>query len=93
MLAPDAAGDGSAVSNLTVRIPANANATADTGILADVVNNVRVASDANEAPVRGTDRRSHRDPRRLAAQQRRRTGRRRRTASGSKRPAARWRSR
>jgi hypothetical protein len=49
LLVPDTAGDGSAVSNLTVRLPANANTTADTGILAEGVNNVRVASDANEA--------------------------------------------
>jgi hypothetical protein len=49
-VASDAQGDGSSVSNLTVRIPANTNEKADTGISADVVSNVRVASDANEPP-------------------------------------------
>lgn len=49
----DNVGDGSAVSNLTVRIPANTNSSADTGISSDAVSNVRVASDAREAPNAG----------------------------------------
>lgn len=47
-LVPDTAGDGSTASNLTVRIPANSNDTADTGIYAQSAANVRVASDAHE---------------------------------------------
>lgn len=47
-LVPDTLGDGSSVSALTVRIPANATGTADTGIYAQTVANVRVASDSHE---------------------------------------------
>jgi hypothetical protein len=42
-------GDGSAVSGLTVRIPARAGPAADSGIRADAVTGVRVSSDAEEA--------------------------------------------
>ena len=52
-LAPDSLGDGATVSNMTVRIPANVNTTADTGIATEVANNVRVASDAKEAQSAG----------------------------------------
>jgi len=46
----DSAGDGSAVSNLTVRIPAGTGTAVDSGIYADSVSGVRVASDAIEPP-------------------------------------------
>src|SRR5262249_49864304 len=45
---PDTLGDGSSASALTVRIPADTNDTADTGIYAQTVANVRVASDSHE---------------------------------------------
>jgi hypothetical protein len=47
-LVPDTLGDGSSASALTVRIPSNATGTADTGIYAQTVSNVRVASDSHE---------------------------------------------
>jgi hypothetical protein len=47
-LVPDTLGDGSSASSLTVRIPANVNNTADTGIYAQTVANVRIASDSHE---------------------------------------------
>ncbi|MFI5028204.1 MAG: hypothetical protein ACHQCF_04380, partial [Solirubrobacterales bacterium] len=47
-LVADTVGDGSVVSNLTVRIPSSTATKADTGIYADVVSGVRIASDANE---------------------------------------------
>jgi hypothetical protein len=43
----DPQGDGSLVSDLTVRVPSNTNATGDTGIASGAVSNVRVSSDAN----------------------------------------------
>jgi hypothetical protein len=43
----DPQGDGSLVSDLTVRVPSNTNATGDTGIASGTVSNVRVSSDAN----------------------------------------------
>jgi hypothetical protein len=43
----DTVGDGSAVSNLTVRIPAGTATVADSGIYADAVSGVRVASDVS----------------------------------------------
>jgi hypothetical protein len=47
-LAAGGPGEGSLVTSLTVRLPANANSTADTGIAAAAVANVRVASEAHE---------------------------------------------
>jgi hypothetical protein len=47
-LIPDTLGDGSSASSLTVRIPADTNGSADRGIYAQSVANVRVASDSNE---------------------------------------------
>ncbi len=46
----DGGGDGSSVSNLTVRIPATTGTASDSGIYADSVSGVRVASDATEQP-------------------------------------------
>jgi hypothetical protein len=48
-LAGDTQGDGAVVSNLTVRLPASTNSSADTGIYAEMVSEVRVSSDAHEA--------------------------------------------
>ena len=73
----DPQGDGSLVSDLTVRIPSNTNATGDIGILSGAVSNVRVVLRLERARS-GANRSGSRwsDPGGVDAQQRHRNGRR-----------------